>query len=110
MPNITKKQTSLALFAVVFATAMIVGTFATVADNSAFASGRGNGHHHNSSSTSSSQAISQNSATIQNSNCVTPGGSGSTTGGAGGAIAAGACNNLAVNQPINTGSSSINLG
>ncbi len=91
MSNITKKQTSLALFAVVFATAMIVGTFATVADNSAFA-------RHSSS-------ITQNSFTSQSANCISPGGSGSTTGGAGGAIAAGACvNSATTNNQINTGS------
>jgi hypothetical protein len=37
MVTVTKKQTSLALIAVVFATAMIVGTIASSADNSAFA-------------------------------------------------------------------------
>ena len=37
MITVTKKQTSLALFAVVFATAMIVSTIASSADNSAFA-------------------------------------------------------------------------
>jgi hypothetical protein len=113
MSNTTKKQTTLALVAVVFATAMIVGTFATVADNSAFAGGRShNGHHngnHHDSSLFASQDTSQNSATVQNSNCISPGGAGTTTGGAGGAIT-GACNNVATNMPINTGTSSINLG
>jgi hypothetical protein len=37
MITVTKKQTSLALIAVVFATAMIVSTIASSADNSAFA-------------------------------------------------------------------------
>jgi hypothetical protein len=37
MVTVTKKQTSLALIAVVFATAMIVSTIASSADNSAFA-------------------------------------------------------------------------
>ena len=105
MSNTTKK-TSLALVAVVFATAMIVGTFATVADNSAFARHHHHGHH---SSSSSVQAIQQNSNTAQTSNCISPGGAGGTTGGAGGAIT-GACNNVATNMPINTGTSSINLG
>ena len=107
MTSITKKQTSLALVAVVFATAMIVGTFATVADNSAFARHHHHGHH---SSSSSVQAIQQNSNTAQTSNCISPGGAGGTTGGVGGAIAAGACSNVATNMPINTGTSSINLG
>jgi hypothetical protein len=98
MSNITKKQTTLALVAVVFATAMIVGTFATVADNSAFAR-----HHHSSSSV---QAIQQNSNTAQTSNVITPGGAGGVTGGAGGAIAAGAGTNTATNSPINSGSNS----
>ena len=37
MVTVTKKQTSLALIAVVFATAMIVSTIALSSDNSAFA-------------------------------------------------------------------------
>ena len=79
--NITKKQTTLALVAVVFATAMVVGTFATVADNSAFARHHHHGHHHSGSS-SSSQTISQNSNTAQTSNCISPGGAGGTSGSA----------------------------
>jgi hypothetical protein len=100
MTSITKKQTTLALVAVVFATAMIVGTFATVADNSAFARHHHHGHH----SSSSVQAIQQNSNTAQTSNCISPGGAGSTTGGAGGAIAG--CANTSNNTPVNTGSNS----
>ena len=40
MVTVTKKQTSLALIAVVFATAMIVGTIASSSDNLAFATGK----------------------------------------------------------------------
>ena len=53
--SVTKKQTSIAIFAVVFATAMIVGTLASAtSDNMAFAGGNnrqhhGNHHHNNNS-------------------------------------------------------------
>jgi hypothetical protein len=50
LSNIPKKQTTLTLVAVVFATAVIVDTFSTVAVNAAFA-------RHHSGSSSSSQEI-----------------------------------------------------
>jgi hypothetical protein len=93
MVKSTKKQTSLALVAIVLATAMIVGTLAVSADNSAFAKKK-----------VIRQSISQDSTTAQTTSCVTPGGSGATTGGVGGAIAAGACTNTATNSPFNAGS------
>jgi hypothetical protein len=108
MSNITKKQISLALVAVVFATAMIVGTIVSTDDVMAFAKKHKSTHKHNGSSSSNSQSTSQNNLQAQSSNCVTPGGAGGTTGGAGGAVG-GSCNNVAVNQPINTGGSSITI-
>ena len=55
--TVTKKQTSIAIFAVVFATAMIVGTLASAtSDNMAFAGGNnrhGNNHHSSSGSSQS---------------------------------------------------------
>ncbi len=108
MSSITKKQISLALVAVVFATAMIVGTIVSTDDFMAFAKKHKKVHNHHGSSSSNSQSVDQSNAQAQSSNCVTPGGAGGTTGGAGGAIA-GSCNNLAVNQPINTGGSSITI-
>jgi hypothetical protein len=98
MVKSTKKQASLALIAVVLATAMIVGTLAVTADNSAFAKKK-----------VIRQSISQDATTSQTSSCITPGGTGATTGGAGGAIAAGACVNTASNFPISTGSNNIQL-
>ena len=98
MVKSTKKQTSLALIAVVLATAMIVGTFAVSADNSAFAKKK-----------VIRQSISQNSNTAQTATCLTPGGTGGTTGGVGGAIAAGACVNTATNNPVNTGSNTFSF-
>jgi hypothetical protein len=92
MVKSTKKQTSLALIAVVLATAMIVGTLAVSADNSAFAKKK-----------VVRQSISQDSTLSQTTSCVTPGGTGATTGGAGGAIAAGACVNTSTNNPISSG-------
>jgi hypothetical protein len=91
MVKSTKKQTSLALVAIVLATAMIVGTLAVSADNSAFAKKK-----------VIRQSISQDSTTSQTTSCVNPGGSGSTTGGAGGAIAG--CTNTATSNPLNIGS------
>ena len=60
MSNITKKQTSLALIAVVFATAMIVGTLASAADNKAFAR---------------IQSIDQKNSNSQSTSCNSSGGS-----------------------------------
>ena len=73
MITVTKKQTSLALFAVVFATAMIVGTIASSSDNMAFAGGRGHHHHHSQTSDSTSQSISQPCEQSQNSPVTTTG-------------------------------------
>ena len=94
MSKITKKQTSLALIAVVFATAMIVGTLASVADNNAFAR----------------QSINQKNINSQSTSCNTSGGSGisigtttsTATGGAGGAITG--CTNTNTNNNVNSGS------
>ena len=96
MVKSTKKQTSLALIAVVLATAMIVGTLAVSADNSAFAKKK-----------VIRQSISQDSTLGQTTSCVNPGGSGSTTGGAGGAIAG--CTNTANNTPLNIGSNTFSF-
>ena len=80
MVTVTKKQTSLALIAVVFATAMIVGTIASSSDNLAFAGGRSHhqnhgGHHghHSQTVSSTSQSISQACDQSQNAPVTTTG-------------------------------------
>ena len=98
MVKSTKKQTSLALIAVVLATVMIVGSIAAAGDNSAFAKKK-----------VVRQSISQDSNTAQTSSCITPGGTGATTGGVGGAIAAGACVNTANSNPFNGGSNTFSF-
>ena len=77
MVTVTKKQTSLALIAVVFATAMIVGTIASSSDNLAFAGGRSHHHnhggHHSQTVSSTSQSISQACQQDQNAPVTTAG-------------------------------------
>ena len=93
--TVTKKQTSIAIFAVVFATAMIVGTLASAtSDNMAFAK---------------KQSIAQSNSNEQSSSCISPGGSASALGilagargGTGGLIAF-SCDNLNSNTNPNTG-------
>jgi Ni/Co efflux regulator RcnB len=109
--TVTKKQTSIAVFAVIFATAMIAGTLASAAsDNMAFANRNhhhhGN-HHHNDSH---DQSISQNNSNKQSSKCVASGGVsvangglvGVSIGGTGGSIR-NSCNNDSTQTNANSG-------
>jgi hypothetical protein len=118
--TVTKKQTSLAVFAVIFATAMIAGTLASAtSDNMAFAGGNNrhhhghhwNNHHHSSSSGhDDSQKISQSNSNHQESKCVSSGGVsvangglvGVSLGGTGGSIR-NSCNNDSTQTNANSG-------
>jgi hypothetical protein len=73
MVTVTKKQTSLALIAVVFATAMIVSTIASSADNSAFAGGNSHSKHSNGKIAKFHQSISQACQQDQNNPVTTAG-------------------------------------
>ena len=97
--TVTKKQTSIAIFAVVFATAMIVGTLASAtSDNMAFAK---------------KQSIAQSNSNTQSSVCNSPGGSASgfgflagfASGGTGGSPLV-SCNNFNANTNPQQGSNS----
>jgi hypothetical protein len=80
MSSITKKQTSLALVAVVFATAVIVTTITSIANVS-------------------SAVVDDNSTTIQSVTCDASGGPGQP----GGTIPAGACSNSNTNSGSDVG-------
>jgi hypothetical protein len=72
MTNVTKKQASVAVLAVIFATSMIASVIAT-SDN-AFAWRHGHGkNHHNDNGKSISQSISQSCHQNQKSQVVTAG-------------------------------------
>jgi hypothetical protein len=77
MTSITKKQTSIAVFAIAFATLMIAGgIFSAASDNSAFAQRHHHHHHHHHSSSSDSgthQSISQGCNQHQSANVVSAG-------------------------------------
>jgi hypothetical protein len=119
--TVTKKQTSIAIFAVVFATAMIVGTLASAtSDNMAFAGGNnrhsnnnhGNNNHGNNNHKNNShgQSTAQTNNNDQRSLCIASGGisvangllAGISLGGNGGTIT-GSCNNLNSNTNANAG-------
>jgi hypothetical protein len=91
--NITKKQTALAVVAVVFAAAMIVGTIAAASDQFAFAHHKKHHkkHHerHNGSHDDNSKSINQANAHTSSINCQSNGGSAIGTGN-GGLIGVGA--------------------
>ncbi|MGN6560248.1 MAG: hypothetical protein ACTHJ2_06940 [Candidatus Nitrosocosmicus sp.] len=101
MVTLNKKQTSLALVAVVFATAMIVGTIAS-ADNMAFATSK-----------KVKQKIGESNSASQTTSCSANGGSGLGTGsalllgagiGAGGLGGLNLCFNTNPQTNINQGS------
>ncbi len=74
MSTITKKQTALALVAVVFATAM-VASIAASADQMAFARSYHHNHHHNGDRhNGDGSSINVASSQSQRSNCQTAGG------------------------------------
>ena len=87
MSYITKKQSSLALLVIVFATLLIAGTIlsSTVTDNSAFAKKHKKGTH---------QKIDQSSHQSQKSFCVTAGANSGVSG---------SCNNAASSTNTNNG-------
>ena len=97
------KQTSLAIFAVVFATAMIVGSIASSADNMAFAT----------HGKKTKQVKAQSNANTQSTNCAANGGPTTGTGVSGLGIGAGiaaslntginACFNTNTNNNVDTG-------
>jgi hypothetical protein len=97
MTAITKKQASLALIVIAFASIMVAGTIVTSADN-AFASHRHHHHHHHhgnhSKHSSIHQSISQECRQNQHSTVL--------TAGAGSPVAASG-NNLGVCANINGG-------
>ena len=70
MSTITKKQTALALVAVIFATAM-VASIAASADQMAFARHH---HHHHHSGSNGGNSITVASSQSQHANCQTAGG------------------------------------
>ncbi|MGN6629616.1 MAG: hypothetical protein ACTHKJ_07020 [Candidatus Nitrosocosmicus sp.] len=80
MSSITKKQTVVAIVAVVFASAMILGTIAAASDQSAFAKHHKHHKHHKHSGDSTSQRISQTNAHSSSVNCQSNGGSAIGTG------------------------------
>ena len=92
------KQTSLAVFAVVFATAMIVGTFASASDNMAFAT----------HGKKAKNVKSQSNSNSQSTNCAANGGPATGTGFGGLGIGAGvgASVNLGLNLCPNTNTNS----
>ena len=103
MTIITKKQSSISLLVVAFATIMIAGTIAAnSADDSAFASrnhqhfGHHNHHsgHHNPHRSTPHQQIDQSSSQHQNSFCL--------SAGAFSPVSA-SCNNIASSTNVNTG-------
>ncbi len=76
--TVTKKQSSLAFVAVLFATAMIVGTIASATgDNMAFAGGHGS---HGKKGNHNKQSIGQSNTSSQSMNCSANGGSGFGSG------------------------------
>jgi hypothetical protein len=97
MTAITKKQASIALIVIAFASIMVAGTIVTSADN-AFASHRHHHHHHHhgnhSKHSSIHQSISQGCRQNQHSTVL--------TAGAGSPVAASG-NNLGVCANINGG-------
>jgi hypothetical protein len=97
MTAITKKQASIALIVIAFASIMVAGTIVTSADN-AFASHRHHHHHHHhgnhSKHSSIHQSISQECRQNQHSTVL--------TAGAGSPVAASG-NNLGVCANINGG-------
>ena len=82
------KQTSLAVFAVVFATAMIVGTFASASDNMAFAK----------HGKKAKNAQAQSNGNSQSTNCAANGG---FANGMGSGLLAGAGIGASINLGIN---------
>ncbi len=119
MENITKKQASLALVAVIFATAMIVGTIAAAAADNMVLAKDGKKHkwhkkHHNNSHNgdSTKQSISQSNKSSQSLSCSANGGSGVGVGnglllGIGAGVGGSGGTNLCVNNNpqtnVNTG-------